>query len=57
MPTALRDFQKFSLGDQIPSLNTGQARVLRETKGGKPGGAWNETRRAGKVQSGWGRAP
>ena len=31
----------------------GQARVLRETKGGKPGGAWNETRRAGKVQSRW----
>ena len=29
----------------------GRARVLRETKGGKPGGAWNETRRAGKVQS------
>ena len=53
MPTALRDFEKFGLGDQIPSLNTGQARVLRETKGGKPGGAWNETRRAGKVQSRW----
>ena len=31
----------------------GQARMLRETKGGKPGGAWNETRRAGKVQSRW----
>ena len=31
----------------------GQARVLRETKGGKPGGTWNETRRAGKVQSRW----
>ena len=27
--------------------------MLRETKGGKPGGAWNETRRAGKVQSRW----
>ena len=22
VPTALRDFQKFGLGDQIPSLNT-----------------------------------
>ena len=54
MPTVLRDLQKFGLGDQIPSLNTGRARVLRETKGGKPGGACNETRRAGKVQS-WGR--
>ena len=27
--------------------------MLRETKGGKPGGTWNETRRAGKVQSRW----
>ena len=24
---------------------------MRETKGGKSGGAWNETRQAGKVQS------
>lgn len=35
--------------------HVGQARVPKKTKGQKPGGAWNETRGTGKVNSTWGR--
>lgn len=37
--------------------HTGQARVLKGTRGQKPGGAWNGTRGAGKVKDKRGRAP